>query len=61
MTIQDYIRAVRKKLNLTQEQFANLLSTNRFNITNYETGRAIPPGNMLLKIQALDPDRKKAA
>ena len=61
MKIPDYIKGVRKKLGLTQEQFSKLLSSNRFNITNYETGRAIPPGDILLKIQALDSDREKAA
>lgn len=60
MEIAEYIKDIRHKLGMTQEQFAQLLSSKRYNIANYETGRTIPPGNVLLKIQALDPDRQAA-
>jgi len=51
MKICEYIKGVRKKLKLTQSQFAEELKINRCNIANYETGRVVPPGNILLKIQ----------
>lgn len=62
MDIAEYIKKLRKeKLGLTQDEFAKLINSNKFNISNYETGRAVPPGNVLIKIQALDPDSKEAA
>lgn len=54
MKITDYIKSIRKKLGLTQEGLAAKIESNRFNVANYETGRAIPPGDVLLKIQELD-------
>lgn len=61
MEIADLIRNIRKKLGLTQEQLAQAIGSNKFNISNYETGRATPPGDVLLKIQALSPKNEKAA
>ena len=49
-------------MGLTQKKFAKLLGISRENIANYET-RTIPPGDILLKIQALEkniPDEKAA-
>ena len=60
MEISNYVKTIRKKLGLTRREFAELLNSNRFNIYNYEKKRAIPPGDVLLKIQELDPGRKAA-
>ena len=63
MNIAKYVKSVRAKLGLTQKDFAKRLDTYRTNITNYELGRAIPPGDILLKIQELEnniPDEKAA-
>ena len=57
MDIAKYIRDLRKKLKMTQAELGKAISSNRDNIANYEIGRAIPPGDVLLKIQALDSDR----
>ena len=48
------IRTIRLRLGFTQQQLAQKIGSNRFNISNYETGRAIPPGDLLLKIQELE-------
>ena len=58
MDIAKYIKDLRKKLGMTQLELGEEINSNRDNIANYEVGRAIPPGDVLLKIQALDPDRK---
>ena len=47
----NYIKGLRRKLGLTQAQFAELVGIKRFNLANYET-RAIVPGDVLLRIQA---------
>ena len=57
--IQKYIKTVRKKLGLTQAQMAMIIKKKRYSIANYETGRAIPPGNVLLAIQKLEKTRLK--
>jgi len=54
MELSVYVKAVRKLLGLTQSQLAMKIESKRVNIANYETGRAIPPGNVLLKIQELE-------
>ena len=61
MTIGETIKQIRKNLGLTQLALAEKIGSNRFNIANYETGRAIPPADTFLKIQDLDPGRKQAA
>ncbi|MCK5312772.1 MAG: helix-turn-helix transcriptional regulator [Desulfobacteraceae bacterium] len=50
MNISTFIKQSRKSLNLTQKQFGVLLNKHRSNITNYEIGRAIPPGDVVLKV-----------
>jgi len=50
MHIKTFIKQSRKSLNLTQKQFGALLNKKRLNITTYEIGRAIPPGDVVLKI-----------
>lgn len=42
------IRECRTKLGISQEALAIKLGMKRTNITNYEAGRVIPPGNILL-------------
>ena len=54
MDIANYIKSVREKLELTQDEFAQKIKTKRANISNYEIGRAIPPGDILLRIQELE-------
>lgn len=54
MEISKYIKKLRSKLGLTQKEFADKIGKDRSSIANYETGRAIPPGNILLKIQELE-------
>jgi len=53
MKISDYVKAIRSYLKLTQKDFGNKIGKTRCSIANYETGRAIPPGDILLKIQKL--------
>jgi len=52
MNTLDFIKRSRKKLKLTQAGLAELLSTSRENIANYET-RVVAPGDIVLKIQDL--------
>ncbi len=48
-----FVKQSRKLLNLTQTQFGSLVNKKRCNISNYETGRATPPGDVVLKIVQL--------
>ena len=50
MFLNQNIRYLRKRENLSQEDFANLFGLNRSNIGSYEEGRAVPPLEILLKI-----------
>lgn len=50
---QNFIKNARTKLGLTQKELASRLDSKRDNIAKYETGRAIPPGDVILKIQEL--------
>ena len=50
---QIFVQEAREKLGLTQSELAEKLDSNKFNISNYETGRATPPGDIILKIQEL--------
>jgi len=52
--ISEYIKAVRTVMGETQKDFAKRLGKDRTTITNYEAGRVIPPGDVLLRIQKLD-------
>ena len=62
MNVANYVRSVRLRLGLTQQALANKLKKSRWSVTNYELGRALPPGDVLLQIQAfelsLDPPAK---
>ncbi|UII58090.1 helix-turn-helix domain-containing protein (plasmid) [Cytobacillus spongiae] len=44
------IRTCRQAINLSQEGLANQLGMKRTNIANYEAGRVIPPGNIILEL-----------
>ena len=52
--IAKYIKKLRLRLGLTQEQFGVIIGRKRDVVTKYEGGNAIPPGDILLKIQALE-------
>jgi len=60
MKISIYIKQVRKKLNLTQKEFAEILGKERCSVTNYEIGRAKPRADTLLKIQKLESEHTTA-
>ena len=49
---------IRKKFNLTQEEFANLLNISVATLRNWEQGRRKPegPARVLLKIAATSPE-----
>lgn len=44
------IRSERRKMGLSQDALAEKLDMNRANISNYESGRTIPPGNILVDL-----------
>ena len=53
-----YVKRVRKSLKLTQEAFAKKIGKTRGDIAKYENGFAIPPGDVLLRIQAAEKQPK---
>ena len=53
MDTSEFIKKTRSKLGFTQEEFAEKIGSKRCNIANYETGRAMPPGDIILKIQQM--------
>lgn len=44
------IRSCRIKAELSQDGLATILGMKRTNIANYEAGRVIPPGNVLVEL-----------
>ena len=50
METSAFIKESRKIMRLTQAQFGSLVGKSRLAITCYETGRSIPPGDVVLKI-----------
>ena len=50
MNTKTFIKQSRKSFNLTQTKFGHLVNKKRTDITNYEIGRAIPPGDVVLKV-----------
>ncbi|WP_144528765.1 helix-turn-helix domain-containing protein [Peribacillus simplex] len=44
------IKMCRQNINLSQETLAENLGMKRTNIANYEAGRVIPPGNILMEL-----------
>lgn len=53
MNIPKFIKSSRKAMGLTQHQFGLLISKNRLSVSSYETGRAIPPGDVIFKVLEL--------
>lgn len=45
-----FIRDARQQLNLTQLSFSALLGVPQAYLSNYETGRTMPPAKILMKI-----------
>ncbi|MCP4746361.1 MAG: helix-turn-helix transcriptional regulator [Desulfobacteraceae bacterium] len=52
MKTKQYIKTIRNTLKMTQSEFAEFIGIKHSNLANYETGRATPPGNIILKIQS---------
>ena len=46
-----FVRKARKKLGLTQRKFAEKIDKSRCDIANYETGRSIPKGVVVIRIK----------
>jgi len=61
MKTSEFIRKARKRLGITQNEFAKRIGKSRCDIANYETGRTIPPGNVILKIQELENHQGQSA
>lgn len=47
------VRECRNEVGLSQEGLAEKLGMNRTNVANYEGGRVVPPGNVLLEMAEL--------
>lgn len=47
------IKKCRHNIGASQEKLAELLNMKRTNIANYEAGRIIPPGNVLLEMSKI--------
>ena len=54
MKISDYVKHLRKQTGLSQARFAEEIDSNRSAVANYENDRTIPPGDILLRIQAFE-------
>lgn len=54
-----FVKNVRKSLGVTQEIFAKKIGKTRSDVAKYENGFAVPPGDVLLKIQRLEKQEKK--
>ena len=52
-TTMMFIKSARRRLGLSQEEFAGLVGVARYSISDYETGRCQPPGGLVLKIQRI--------
>ena len=56
----EYVKTARKTLGLTQQKLAEKLEIERYNLAKYETGKAMPSGDLILKIQELlFPEKEK--
>ena len=53
-----YVKSVRKALGLSQAAFAAKIGKGRDAVAKYENMRAIPPGDVLLKIMEIDPKKR---
>jgi DNA-binding transcriptional regulator YiaG len=52
--ISIYIKELRERLGLKQGPFGELIGKDRTTVNKYESGRVIPPGDVLLRMQDLD-------
>lgn len=50
---KEFVKSSRAKLKLTQVALAEKINKTQGDIAKYETGRATPPGDVVLKIQEL--------
>jgi transcriptional regulator with XRE-family HTH domain len=50
MNTATFVKDSRKALKLTQEQLSPLINKKRTNISLYESGKTIPPGDVVLKL-----------
>ncbi|MFJ7407158.1 MULTISPECIES: helix-turn-helix domain-containing protein [unclassified Lysinibacillus] len=48
LLVAERVKICRKNSGYSQEELANLLGMKRTNIANYEAGRIIPPGNIIV-------------
>ena len=48
-----YVARIRKRLGLTPLELATLIGRHRTTVLNYEAGRIIPAGDIILKLQDL--------
>lgn len=53
-TIAKEIKRIRKELGLYQHELAEKINKTRFDISNYEMGRAMPPADVFVRIQELE-------
>lgn len=60
MDYAKYVKDIRKKLDLTQQQLAEKIGVKRTTVGNYEIGVIKPSTDVFIKLQALDPDRLPA-
>jgi transcriptional regulator with XRE-family HTH domain len=61
MDIPKIIKNKRIQLGLTQTALAKLIGKKRTTVTHYESGKIIPPANIFIMIQELNPKHEKAA
>ncbi|UCE67222.1 MAG: helix-turn-helix transcriptional regulator [Candidatus Zixiibacteriota bacterium] len=57
MDYAKYVKNIRKKLGITQEQLAERIGVKRTTVGNYEIGVIKPSTDVFVKLQALDSDR----
>lgn len=48
-----FVRSARKRLGLSQDDFARLIGVARYSVSDYETGRCQPSGALVLRIQEI--------
>jgi len=61
MDISKIIKNKRIQLGLTQTALAKLIGKKRTTVTQYESGKIMPPANILIMIQELNPKDEKTA
>jgi transcriptional regulator with XRE-family HTH domain len=47
------VRTCRQRMEISQEGLANKLGMKRTNVANYEAGRVVPPGSVLLQLSEI--------